>query len=56
MGDDIPDYHKEISRVSYTCPQDSSSEIKSISTYISIKNGGKVLLRDVIEQVDESTR
>jgi 3-deoxy-D-manno-octulosonate 8-phosphate phosphatase KdsC-like HAD superfamily phosphatase len=40
----------EISRSS-TCPKDSSPEIKSISTYISHRNGGKGAVRDVIEQV-----
>jgi hypothetical protein len=39
----------EISRSS-TCPKDSSPEIKSISTYISHRNGGKGAVRDVIEQ------
>jgi 3-deoxy-D-manno-octulosonate 8-phosphate phosphatase (KDO 8-P phosphatase) len=34
-----------------TCPKDSSPEIKSISTYISHRNGGKGAVRDVIEQV-----
>jgi 3-deoxy-D-manno-octulosonate 8-phosphate phosphatase (KDO 8-P phosphatase) len=40
----------EINRSS-TCPKDSSPEIKSISTYISHRNGGKGAVRDVIEQV-----
>jgi 3-deoxy-D-manno-octulosonate 8-phosphate phosphatase (KDO 8-P phosphatase) len=31
--------------------KDSSPEIKSISTYISHRNGGKGAVRDVIEQV-----
>jgi len=50
MGDDIPDYHamKEVGIA--CCPADAVPEIKSISHYISIKNGGKGCVRDVIEQ------
>lgn len=51
MGDDIPDYHVMKLVGLPTCPQDSSPEIKAISTYISHKNGGKGAVRDVIEQV-----
>jgi 3-deoxy-D-manno-octulosonate 8-phosphate phosphatase (KDO 8-P phosphatase) len=51
MGDDIPDYHVMQLVGLPTCPQDSSPEIKTISTYISHKNGGKGAVRDVIEQV-----
>ena len=51
MGDDIPDYHVMKLVGLPTCPQDSSSEIKAISKYISHKNGGKGAARDVIEQV-----
>lgn len=51
MGDDIPDYHVMKLVGLPTCPQDSSPEIKNISTYISHKNGGKGAVRDVIEQV-----
>jgi 3-deoxy-D-manno-octulosonate 8-phosphate phosphatase (KDO 8-P phosphatase) len=51
MGDDIPDYHVMQLVGLPTCPQDSSPEIKAISTYISHKNGGKGAVRDVIEQV-----
>lgn len=51
MGDDIPDY-EVMKRVGLpTCPQDAVPEIKSISKYISHKNGGKGCVRDVIEQV-----
>ena len=51
MGDDIPDLlvMKEIGLP--CCPQDAAPEIKSISKYISHKNGGKGCVRDVIEQV-----
>ena len=51
MGDDIPDYHVMKLVGLPTCPQDASTEIKSISKYISHKNGGKGAVRDVIEQV-----
>ncbi|MEM0577671.1 KdsC family phosphatase [Flavobacterium polysaccharolyticum] len=51
MGDDIPDYHVMQLVGLPTCPQDASPEIKTISKYISHKNGGKGAVRDVIEQV-----
>lgn len=51
MGDDIPDYHVMQLVGLPTCPQDSVSEIKNISKYVSHKNGGKGAVRDVIEQV-----
>ena len=51
MGDDIPDYNVMQLVGLPTCPQDSSPEIKTISKYISHKNGGKGAVRDVIEQV-----
>jgi 3-deoxy-D-manno-octulosonate 8-phosphate phosphatase (KDO 8-P phosphatase) len=51
MGDDIPDFHVMQLVGLPTCPQDSSPEIKSISSYISHRNGGKGAVRDVIEQV-----
>ncbi|MDP2423782.1 MAG: HAD-IIIA family hydrolase [Bacteroidales bacterium] len=51
MGDDIPDY-EIMQRVGVpTCPADAAEEIKSISKYISHKNGGHGCVRDVIEQV-----
>lgn len=51
MGDDLPDYHVMQKVGLPTCPQDSSPEIKQISSYISHKKGGKGAVRDVIEQV-----
>ena len=51
MGDDIPDYHVMKMVGLPCCPQDAVAEIKSISKYISHKNGGKGAVRDVIEQV-----
>ena len=50
MGDDIPD-HKPMEIVGVPCcPADAAPEIKNISKYISIQNGGKACVRDVIEQ------
>lgn len=51
MGDDIPDYPVMKLVGLPCCPQDAVQEIKSISKYISHKNGGKGAVRDVIEQV-----
>jgi 3-deoxy-D-manno-octulosonate 8-phosphate phosphatase (KDO 8-P phosphatase) len=51
MGDDIPDYHVMQLAGLPSCPQDSVSEIKEISRYISHRNGGRGAVRDVIEQV-----
>ena len=51
MGDDIPDFHVMKLVGLPTCPQDACPEIKSISTYISHKEGGTGAVRDVIEQV-----
>lgn len=51
MGDDIPDYYV-MQRVGLpTCPVDAAPEIKSISKYVSHRNGGRGAVRDVIEQV-----
>ncbi len=51
MGDDLPDY-EVMSRVGVpACPNDSATEIKDISIYISPKNGGQGCVRDIIEQV-----
>lgn len=51
MGDDIPDYDVMNYVGMPTCPQDAVPEIKTISKYISHKNGGRGCVRDVIEQV-----
>ncbi|HYX07909.1 MAG TPA: HAD-IIIA family hydrolase [Bacteroidales bacterium] len=51
MGDDIPDY-EVMKRVGFPCcPADAVEEIKSLSKYISDKNGGQGCVRDVVEQV-----
>lgn len=51
VGDDIPDYEimKEVGLP--ICPADAVPEIKAISKYISFRNGGQGVGRDVIEQV-----
>jgi 3-deoxy-D-manno-octulosonate 8-phosphate phosphatase (KDO 8-P phosphatase) len=51
MGDDLPDYEVMINVGIPTCPADAVTEIKSISKYISDRNGGEGCVRDVIEQV-----
>lgn len=51
VGDDIPDY--EVMRLCGCpcCPADACSDIKDISLYISSRNGGDGVGRDVVEQV-----
>lgn len=50
MGDDLVDY-KIMTEVGIpVCPKDAVSDIKTISKYISDKNGGEGCVRDVIEQ------
>lgn len=51
MGDDIPDYEVMSVCGLPCCPADAAPEIKSISNYISHKNGGMGCGRDVVEQV-----
>ena len=51
MGDDLPD-HPVMKKVGVpVAPADAAEEIKSLSKYISDKNGGEGCVRDVIEQV-----
>lgn len=51
MGDDIPDYEVMRHCGCPCCPADAAPEIKSISRYVSTRNGGEGCVRDVIEQV-----
>ena len=51
MGDDIPDLYVMQKVGLPCCPQDAAPEIKSISKYVSHKEGGMGAVRDVIEQV-----
>ncbi len=50
MGDDLVDYNIMNAVGLPVCPNDAVPEIKSISKYISHKNGGEGCVRDVIEQ------
>jgi 3-deoxy-D-manno-octulosonate 8-phosphate phosphatase (KDO 8-P phosphatase) len=51
MGDDLVD-HEVMSHVGVpVCPKDAVPEIKSLSIYVSEKEGGKGCVREVIEQV-----
>ena len=51
VGDDIPDYEVMRRCGCPCCPADACSEIKEISLYISSRNGGDGVGRDVVEQV-----
>jgi 3-deoxy-D-manno-octulosonate 8-phosphate phosphatase (KDO 8-P phosphatase) len=50
MGDDIPDYEVMKMVGLPVCPNDAAPEIKSLSHYISDKDGGKGCVRDILEQ------
>jgi 3-deoxy-D-manno-octulosonate 8-phosphate phosphatase (KDO 8-P phosphatase) len=50
MGDDLVDYHVMLKVGFPVCPQDAVDEIKSISRYISHRNGGEGCVRDIIEK------
>ena len=50
MGDDIPDY-EAMQLVGVACsPADAAPEVKAISDYVSLKNGGNGCVRDIVEQ------
>lgn len=49
-GDDIPDYEVMKLVGLPVAPADAVPEIKKIAKYISLKNGGQGIARDVIEQ------
>jgi 3-deoxy-D-manno-octulosonate 8-phosphate phosphatase (KDO 8-P phosphatase) len=51
MGDDIPDYMAMLEAGLPCAPADAVPEILKISAYVSIKEGGKGCVRDVIERV-----
>ena len=51
VGDDIPDYEVMARCGCPCCPADACVEIKSVSRYISQRNGGYGVGRDIIEQV-----
>ncbi|MDR2683673.1 MAG: HAD hydrolase family protein [Dysgonamonadaceae bacterium] len=51
VGDDIPDYEVMQEVGLPACPADAAPEIKAIAKYISHKNGGCGVGRDIIEQI-----
>lgn len=51
VGDDIPDYEVMARCGCPCCPVDAAPEIKSMSIYVSSKNGGYGCGRDIVEQV-----
>lgn len=51
MGDDMPDYEAMSIVGVAACPKDAAVDIKSISTYIALANGGEGCAREVIEKV-----
>ncbi len=51
MGDDIPDYEVMRRCGCPCCPADAAVDIKTISRYVSPREGGRGCARDVIEQV-----
>ncbi len=50
MGDDMPDYEIMKQVAIACCPNDAVSDIRSICEYISLKDGGRGCVRDIIEQ------
>lgn len=50
MGDDIPDIDIMRDVGLPCCPNDAVSDVRAISEYISLKNGGEGCVRDIIEQ------
>ncbi len=51
VGDDIPDYEVMRRCGCPCCPADACPDIKAISNYVSSRNGGDGVGRDVVEQV-----
>jgi 3-deoxy-D-manno-octulosonate 8-phosphate phosphatase (KDO 8-P phosphatase) len=51
MGDDLPDLQVMQLAGLPVCPADAVEEIKSVSLYISPRDGGRGCVRDVIEKV-----
>jgi len=51
VGDDLPDYEAMLKSGFPVCPADAVPEIIAISKYISHRNGGHGVGRDIIEQV-----
>src|SRR5690606_34219610 len=51
VGDDMPDYEVMKHTGLAVCPNDAVEDIKAISHYMSPKNGGQGVVRDVLEKV-----
>ena len=51
VGDDLPDYKVMQTAGLSACPADAVPEIKAIARYISHRNGGEGVGRDIIEQL-----
>ena len=51
VGDDMPDYEVMKHVGLAVCPNDAVEDIKAISHYMSPKNGGGGVVRDVLEKV-----
>ncbi len=51
MGDDLPDIEPMKICGLPCCPADAVPEVKAVSEYISLFNGGKACVRDIMEQV-----
>lgn len=50
MGDDIPDMRVMQMVGVPACPADAADEVKAISKFISVREGGRGCVRDIIEQ------
>lgn len=51
VGDDIPDYEVLKQAGCACCPKDACADVQHICTYVSHRNGGEGVGRDIIEQV-----
>ena len=51
VGDDMPDYEVMQAVGLAVCPNDAVEDIKTISHYMSPKNGGEGVVRDVLEKI-----
>lgn len=49
VGDDLNDYNAMRLMGFKACPADACAEIKAIADYVSVKNGGDGVIRDVME-------
>lgn len=56
MGDDIPDMDIMQDVGLACCPNDAVQDVRAISEYISLLNGGEGCVRDIIEQTMKAQR